>query len=127
MIRAIVRLITRRYDRQRVSAQPSPSAVAESTSPKPATPSGRLLLRMPPGLHGELARAAEREGTSLNGYIIARLGEAIGRPTEGAVADAARRDRWSTTTLTWLLVANVAAVALAGVAALVIVLVASFD
>jgi hypothetical protein len=33
----------------------------------------------------------------------------------------------STRTLTWLLVANVAAVALAGLAALVIVLVASFD
>ena len=37
---------------------------------------------MPPGLHGELARAAERERTSLNGYIIARLGEAIGRPVD---------------------------------------------
>jgi hypothetical protein len=81
---------------------------------------------MPPGLHGELARAAEREGTSLNGYIIARLGEAVDRPTDGAGADAAPRDRSTTTTLTWLLVANVAAVALAGFAALVIVLVASF-
>jgi hypothetical protein len=81
---------------------------------------------MPSGLHGELTRAAEREGTSLNGYIIARLGEAVGRPTEGAVADAAPRDR-STTTLTWLLAANVVAVALAGLAALVIVLVALFD
>jgi len=75
---------------------------------------------MPPGLHGELARAAEREGSSLNGYIIARLGEAVGRQSEETVT----RDR-STTTLTWLLVANVAAVALAGLAALVIVLVAS--
>jgi hypothetical protein len=82
---------------------------------------------MPPGLHGELAQAAEREGTSLNGYIIARLGEAIGRPTDGAAAEAPPRERSSSTTLTWLLVANVAAVALAGLAALVIVLVASFD
>ena len=121
----IVRFVTRRYDESRVSAQPSPSAVAESSRPKPATPSGRLLLRMPPGLHAELARAAERDGTSLNGYIIARLGEAVGRP--GAVDAPASTEARSTRTLTWLLAANVAAVALAGVAALVIVLVASFD
>jgi hypothetical protein len=82
---------------------------------------------MPSGLHGELARAAEREGTSLNGYIIARLGEAVGRPTGAAAGDAVPRERGATTTLTWLLVANVAAVAIAGLAALVIVLVASFD
>jgi hypothetical protein len=78
---------------------------------------------MPPGLHGELARAAEREGTSLNGYIIARLGEAIGRPADREATVAASSDP-ATRTLTWLLVANVAAVALAGLAALVIVLVA---
>ena len=123
MSRGIVRFATRGYDGWRVSAQPSPSAVAESDRPKPATPSGRLLLRMPPGLHGELARAAEREGTSLNGYIIARLGEAVGRTEDGAAR--APGDR-SARTLTWLLVANVAAVALAGIAALVILLVASF-
>jgi len=123
MTPGIVRFATRRYDAGRVSAQPSPSAVAESSRPKPATPSGRLLLRMPPGLHGELTRAAEREGTSLNGYIITRLGEAIGRPVDrdGAVASASDG---ATRTLTWLLVANVVAVALAGLAALVIVLVA---
>ena len=80
---------------------------------------------MPPGLHAELAQAAERDGTSLNGYIIARLGEAVGRP--GATDAATSRDDRSTRTLTWLLAANVAAVALAGLAALVIVLVASFD
>jgi hypothetical protein len=81
---------------------------------------------MPPGLHGELARAAEREGTSLNGYIIARLGEAVERSPEDGAPTAAAGDR-STRTLTWLLVANVVAVGLAGLAALVILLVASFD
>ena len=126
MTAGIVRFVTRRYDGSRVSAQPSPSAVAESSRPKPATPSGRLLLRMPPGLHGELARAAEREGSSLNGYIIARLGEAVGRQSDAGAADTVTRER-PTTTVTWLLVANVVAVALAGVAALAIVLVASFD
>lgn len=121
-----MRLGTRLYDGRRVSAQPSPSAVTEATRPKPATPSGRLLLRMPPGLHGELARAAEREGTSLNGYIIARLGEAVGRSPEDG-APTARPDDRESRRLTWLLAANVAAVALAGVAALVIVLVATLD
>ena len=35
--------------------------------------SGRLLLRMPRALHGELAQAAEREGVSLNRLIVSRL------------------------------------------------------
>jgi hypothetical protein len=80
---------------------------------------------MPPGLHGELARAAEREGTSLNGYIIARLGEAVGRSPEDGAPTSAPGDR-STRTVTWLLVANVVAVGLAALAALVILLIASF-
>lgn len=45
--------------------------------------SGRLLLRMPPELHSELARAAEREGSSLNAYITQTLSDAlsgVGRP-----------------------------------------------
>jgi hypothetical protein len=33
------------------------------------THSGRLLLRMPPSLHSELAQAAEQQGLSLNAYI----------------------------------------------------------
>jgi hypothetical protein len=83
---------------------------------------------MPSGLHGELARAAERDGTSLNGYIIARLGEAVGRsPEDGAPTDNAASDRSPSRTLTWLLVANVVAVGLAGLAAVVILLVAAFD
>lgn len=40
--------------------------------------SGRLLLRMPRALHGELAQAAEREGVSLNRLIVSRLS---GSPT----------------------------------------------
>jgi hypothetical protein len=43
--------------------------------------SGRLLLRMPPELHGELARAAERDGSSLNAFITRILEEAVGRGT----------------------------------------------
>lgn len=33
---------------------------------------------MPPDLHAELTRAAEREGTSLNALITRRLTESVG-------------------------------------------------
>jgi hypothetical protein len=80
---------------------------------------------MPPDLHAELARAAEREGTSLNGFIIASLTATVGgSATERAAeADEAVRIR-DGRTVTWLLVANVVAVSLAALAAIVILLVA---
>ena len=82
-MRRIVRTVSSPYTRRLVSAQPSASDIHEGSRTKtPPSPSGRLLLRMPPDLHGELAQAAERDGTSLNGYIIARLGEAVGRTPE---------------------------------------------
>jgi hypothetical protein len=120
-----VRFGTQGYDASRVSVQPSPEAVAESARSKSATPSGRLLLRMPPGLHGELALAAERDGTSLNGYITARLAEAVDRSPAGAPATAAEQP--ASRTIVWLLLANVVVVGLAGLAALAIVLVATLD
>lgn len=119
-----MRLVTHDYDEQTLSAEPSPSAVEEADRARATAPSGRLLLRMTPGLHGELARAAERNGTSLNGYIIARLTESVGwadggtEPQAGTHADSGRD-------VTWLLVANVVAVSLAGLAAVVILLVAA--
>lgn len=77
---------------------------------------------MPPDLHGELTQAAEREGTSLNGYIITRLGESVGRQLENG--SPARSASISNQTLRRLLIANVVTVALASVAALLILLVA---
>ena len=41
--------------------------------------SGRLLLRMPPALHSDLAEAAERDGSSLNAYITSILANSTGR------------------------------------------------
>ena len=80
---------------------------------------------MPPGLHGELARAAERNGTSLNGYIIARLTESVGFSDQDSepptVTSTERRERRA---LMWLLVANVVGVVAAGFAAVAILLVA---
>ena len=42
-----------------------------------AAHSGKLLVRMPRSLHAELVRASEREGTSLNAYIVAALSSSI--------------------------------------------------
>jgi predicted HicB family RNase H-like nuclease len=49
--------------------------------PKPRDPasfSGRFLLRLPRGLHAELARQAEEEGVSLNQYVTTMLAGAAG-------------------------------------------------
>src|ERR1700683_5469293 len=40
--------------------------------------SGRLVLRMPKGLHRRAALFAEREGASLNQFIVTCLAEAVG-------------------------------------------------
>ena len=77
---------------------------------------------MTPGLHGELARAAEEQGTSLNGYIIACLTRSVGWTEDGVEPAAAGPGGRQ---LTWLLVANVVAVSLAGLAAVGILLVAA--
>ena len=55
-----------------------------------ASHSGRLLVRMPRSLHAELTRASEREGTSLNAYIVAVLSASVAWRRPG---DAARRAR----------------------------------
>lgn len=111
----------------RVSVQPSASTVDEATRTTTPSPSGRLLLRMPPGLHAELARAAERDGVSLNGYITSRLGESVGwrRAERASTPVSTPVERKShQPAIVWVLVANAVAVALAAATAVVIVLVA---
>jgi hypothetical protein len=80
---------------------------------------------MPPNLHAELARAAERDGVSLNGYITSRLGESVGwrRAERDAPAEQAVKQPPSKG-LVWVLVANAVAVVLAAAAAIAILLVA---
>ena len=56
-----------------------------------ATPSGRLLLRMPRTLHAALTKAAERENVSLNQFITDSLASDVGwrrGPTESGSAPA---------------------------------------
>jgi hypothetical protein len=77
---------------------------------------------MPPDLHGELAQAAEREGTSLNGYIISRLQASLGRTVDGDTGRAS--SPLPAPSLRRLLIANVITVGLASLAAIVLLLVA---
>jgi hypothetical protein len=101
----------------------SPSAVEPEERSKPA-PSGRLLLRMPAELHAELARAAEREGTSLNGFITrslaARIGWGDAKASDGPAAPDDRRTRLVLAAL----VANAVVIGLAAVAAIAILVLA---
>src|SRR5919108_5600607 len=45
--------------------------------------SGRLLLRMDPELHADLARAAEHDGQSLNAYITRVLDDEVAGRHDG--------------------------------------------
>ena len=99
------------------SAQPAPAERRTSD------PSGRLLLRMPRSLHGELAQIAERDGTSLNQLITGTLASAIGWNGEpvgpgAAGKPTAERPTSSNRTLLVLLVVNGVAVGLAALAAI---------
>jgi hypothetical protein len=61
----------------------------EDPAPEVASHSGKLLVRMPRSLHAELVRASEREGTSLNAYIVAALSASVAwrRPASGERAE----------------------------------------
>jgi RNA polymerase sigma-B factor len=95
--------------------------------PKPraaSSHSGRLLIRMSPALHAELARAAERNAVSLNQFITTSLATAVGShggeklagtAAEGAAAQPApARSRALVANL--VLLAVIAALALALIA-----------
>jgi RNA polymerase sigma-B factor len=87
----------------------------------PSKHSGRVLVRMPPPLHAELARAADRKQVSLNQFITGSLSTAVrGRrgeePAGGAEAESAAAHQATGRSTT--LLANL--VALAVVAALAV-------
>lgn len=106
-------------------------AAPEDQSDQRSTHSGRLLVRMPQSLHAELARAAEREGVSLNSLVTGALAGAVGWRDGGAAEHAPskpqsrtyRPDR-SARRLGLALAANFAIVALAAVLAIVLLVVA---
>ena len=106
------------------------SAVAEVEPAEPnskarAGHSGRLMLRMPQSLHAELAEAAEREEVSLNQYITNTLAAGVGWHTEssgepGAELERVAPPRW----LPAAIVTNIVIVVIAGVIALILLVVA---
>lgn len=82
--------------------------------------SGRLLLRMPESLHADLARASERAGVSLNGYINEALANTVGKRAVATRAPGPNAPRGRRRFVERLLVVNLVVVAAVG--ALVIVL-----
>ena len=104
--------------------------IAEATAnrrevPRPrsaASHSGRLMLRMPQTLHAELARAAQREDVSLNQVMTGVLAGAVEWRSDHSAAtpDAGRIVGWGRTAL----VANVVVLAVVGVVALILLIVA---
>jgi antitoxin HicB len=84
-----------------------------------ASHSGKLLVRMPRSLHAELTRASEREGTSLNAYIVAALAATVAWRRDGAPAPAAGLSR--------ALLANLVVLALVAAVAIVLLVLAWSD
>jgi RNA polymerase sigma factor (sigma-70 family) len=101
-----------------------PTQTAPEERPKDGH-SGRLLLRMPQSLHAELAEAAEREEVSLNQFITNTLAAAMRwhRP-DGQANDAEEEPRSSPRWLPAAIVTNIVVVAIAGIVALVLLVVA---
>jgi RNA polymerase sigma-B factor len=95
--------------------------------PKPrstATHSGKLLIRMPQSLHGELARAAERDEVSLNQFITSSLASAVGwRRSDPLAAEAPARSD-APPSARKALVANLVVLSVVAVLALVLLVVA---
>ena len=87
-----------------------------------ASHSGRLMLRMPQTLHAELARAAQREDVSLNQFMTGVLAGAVEWRSDHASQppDAGRATGWGRTAL----VANIVVLAVVGVVALILLIVA---
>jgi RNA polymerase sigma-B factor len=96
--------------------EPVPEPAAESKAQ--AAHSGRLMLRMPQSLHTELAQAAEREEVSLNQFITNTLAASMRWHAEREAAPAP--PRW----LPAALVTNIVVVVIAGLIALVLLIVA---
>jgi RNA polymerase sigma factor (sigma-70 family) len=88
--------------------------------------SGRLLLRMPPSLHTKLAGAAHREEVSLNQFMTRALAAAVAWQENDVGGDHAahRRPAPAPGWLPAAIVANIVVVAIAGILAMILLLIA---
>jgi HicB-like protein involved in pilus formation len=82
--------------------------------------SGRLLLRMPRALHAELAARSDRDGVSLNQWIVSALSRAL---SEESGADAVRTPRPLPRELRVALIVNAVVIAAAVAVAVVLIVV----
>jgi antitoxin HicB len=81
--------------------------------------SGRLLVRMPRSLHADLARSADAEGISLNQLITALLASGVAWRRSFGTAPAPNWWRRRPGTVTLLLAANLAVVAVGATVAVI--------
>ena len=107
-----------------MQAKPTEDKPRRASRSKTATGySGRILVRMPSELHEQLAQAAEREDVSLNRYVTEALSSSVA-PDAGVVTDDVAAPPLQGRTLRLALAANFAIVVIAGVAALVLLVLA---
>jgi antitoxin HicB len=106
-----------------------------ATVPEPrptSSHSGRLLLRIPQGLHAELAHKADREEVSLNGLITGMLAGAVGWQREGVAGEGSERLPEGSRSqaparssfLRTAIIANIVVVVLAALAAIALLIIA---
>ena len=106
-----------------VKRRSRPQAQAQASGEAEGAYSGRLLLRMPPMLHSELARMAEEQEVSLNQLITKVLGDAAwGDPHEAGTSESPTAASPRLTRIA--LAVNLAVVAFAGALAVGLLVVA---
>jgi hypothetical protein len=96
------------------ASEPDPPA----EEPPESAHSGRILVRMPQSLHGELVKAAKRERVSLNQFITNALSASVG--WQRGDEPEPRSPRW----LPAAIVTNIVVLAVAGIAAVILLVVA---
>jgi predicted RNase H-like HicB family nuclease len=115
---------------------PLPGGESAAKPRSSSSHSGRFLVRMPGALHTQLARAAEREQLSLNRFVTKVLASAVSskqagspRPAGQRAEDAAEPANGSTRkpsrALRVALATNLAVVVVAGLAAIVLLVLAA--
>jgi RNA polymerase sigma-B factor len=119
-------------DKESVSSQSGDAAQGGNGRSSKTSFSGKFLVRMPSELHEQLSIAAEREEISLNRYVTDALSTSVGMtsadgpdsPAPPHTAAASAKDPRATRRVRVALATNVAVMLLAGVVAVVLLVLA---
>jgi RNA polymerase sigma-B factor len=117
----------RRQERRPAVRQRTPATAATPKPKEPSSYSGRFLVRMPSELHEQLVQAAEQRAMSLNRYVTDTLSSSVGMTSpdqEASTGSAAAPARRRAATLRMALATNLAIVVVAGVVAVVLLVLA---